>query len=86
MIIQDPPGKAKCPECGSENIATKWSLTTIVAWVRKLLGVPIGYPMISWASGVFKGFFCQNSEGPRAFSTRARSIPVGSSVIKSKTT
>jgi predicted nucleic-acid-binding Zn-ribbon protein len=41
MIIKDPRVKAKCPECGSQNIETKWSLTTIVAWVGKLLGVPI---------------------------------------------
>ena len=40
MIIQNPPGKVKCPECGSENIETKWSFTTIVAWLGKLLGVP----------------------------------------------
>jgi predicted nucleic-acid-binding Zn-ribbon protein len=40
MIIQDPRIKAKCPECGSENIETKWSLATIVAWAGKLLGVP----------------------------------------------
>jgi len=40
MIIQDPPIKAKCPACGSENVESKWSLTTIVAWLGKLLGVP----------------------------------------------
>lgn len=40
MIIQDPRVKVKCPECGSENVDTKWSLTTIVAWVGKLLGAP----------------------------------------------
>ena len=41
MVMPNIPGKVKCPECGSGNIATKWSLTTIVAWAGKLLGVPI---------------------------------------------
>jgi len=41
MIMPNIPGKTKCPECGSENIETKWSLTTIVAWLGKLLGVPM---------------------------------------------
>ena len=41
MIMRDIPGKAKCPECGSENIETKWTLNTIVAWVGRILGVPI---------------------------------------------
>jgi predicted nucleic-acid-binding Zn-ribbon protein len=40
MIIRDIPGKAKCPECGSENVGTKWSLTTFMAWVGRILGVP----------------------------------------------
>jgi predicted nucleic-acid-binding Zn-ribbon protein len=40
MIIQDPPGKAKCPECGSGNVKSKLSFTTIMALVGKLLGVP----------------------------------------------
>ena len=40
MIIRDIPGRVKCPECGSEHTETKWSLTTIVSWVGKLLGVP----------------------------------------------
>jgi len=39
MIMRNIPGKAKCPECGSENIETKWSFTTVVAWLGKLLGV-----------------------------------------------
>jgi predicted nucleic-acid-binding Zn-ribbon protein len=39
MIMPNSPGKVKCPECGSENIETKLSLTTIVAWLGKLLGV-----------------------------------------------
>ena len=38
MIIQDPRVKAKCPHCGSENVQSKLSFTTIVAWVGKLLG------------------------------------------------
>jgi predicted nucleic-acid-binding Zn-ribbon protein len=38
--MQDPRGKAKCPQCGSENVETKWSLTTIVGWVGRILGVP----------------------------------------------
>ena len=40
MIIQDPLIKAKCPHCGSENVQSKLSFTTIVAWVGKLHGVP----------------------------------------------
>ncbi|MGA2223174.1 MAG: hypothetical protein ABSH41_01870 [Syntrophobacteraceae bacterium] len=40
MIIRTIPGKVKCPECGSENIATKWSFATIVAWLGRILGVP----------------------------------------------
>ena len=40
MIIQDPRIKPKCPECGSENVKSKWSFTTIVAWVGRILGVP----------------------------------------------
>jgi predicted Zn-ribbon and HTH transcriptional regulator len=39
MIMQDPRIKPKCPACGSENIEAKWSLTTLVAWAGKLLGV-----------------------------------------------
>jgi predicted nucleic-acid-binding Zn-ribbon protein len=38
--MRDIPGKAKCPACGSENVETKWSLTTIIAWVGSILGVP----------------------------------------------
>jgi predicted nucleic-acid-binding Zn-ribbon protein len=41
MIMPNIPGKVKCPECGSENIATKWTSTTIVSWLGKLLGVPM---------------------------------------------
>jgi len=41
MVMPNIPGKVKCPECGSENIETKWSLTTIVSWLGKLLGVPM---------------------------------------------
>ncbi len=40
MIIQDPPAKTKCPECRSENVKSKLSFTTIVAWVGRILGVP----------------------------------------------
>jgi len=40
MIIQDQRIKAKCPECGSENVKSKWSFTTIVAWLGRILGVP----------------------------------------------
>jgi predicted nucleic-acid-binding Zn-ribbon protein len=40
MIIRNIPGTVKCPECGSRNIDTKWSITTIVAWLGKLLGIP----------------------------------------------
>lgn len=41
MIMQDPRIKPKCPECGSENVKSKWSITTIVAWAGRILGVPI---------------------------------------------
>jgi len=41
MIMPNLPGRARCPECGSDNIATKWSCTTIVAWLGKLLGAPM---------------------------------------------
>jgi predicted nucleic-acid-binding Zn-ribbon protein len=40
MIIQTPRIKAKCPKCGSENVESKLSFTTIVAWVGRILGVP----------------------------------------------
>jgi hypothetical protein len=40
MIIRNPPGKVKCPQCGSENVESKLSFTNIVAWVGKILGVP----------------------------------------------
>jgi hypothetical protein len=40
MVIRNIPGKAKWPECGSENVQSKLSLTTIVAWVDMILGVP----------------------------------------------
>lgn len=41
MIMQDPRVKAKCPECGSENVKCKWSFTNVVAWLGRILGVPI---------------------------------------------
>jgi hypothetical protein len=40
MVIRNIPGKAMCPECGSENVKSKLSFTTIVAWVGRILGVP----------------------------------------------
>jgi transposase-like protein len=40
MIIQNPPGKVKCPQCGSENVKSKLSFTNIVAWLGRILGVP----------------------------------------------
>jgi predicted nucleic-acid-binding Zn-ribbon protein len=40
MIIRNIPGKVKCPMCGSENVKSKLSLTTIVAWLGRILGVP----------------------------------------------
>jgi ribosomal protein S27E len=40
MIMPNIPGKVQCPECGSENVKSKWSITTIVAWVGRSLGVP----------------------------------------------
>jgi len=39
MIMPNIPIPPKCPKCGGANIRSKWSLTTIVAWVGKLLGV-----------------------------------------------
>ena len=39
MVMHNLPGRAKCPECGSENFKSKWSLTIVVAWTMKLLGV-----------------------------------------------
>jgi rRNA maturation endonuclease Nob1 len=41
MIIQDPRIKPRCPQCGSENVKSKLSFTTIVAWVGWILGVPM---------------------------------------------
>jgi predicted nucleic-acid-binding Zn-ribbon protein len=35
------PMAVQCPKCGSFNIETKWSLTTIVSWLGKILGVPM---------------------------------------------
>lgn len=40
MIMRDIPGKPQFPECGSENVKTKWSLTTFIAWLGRILGVP----------------------------------------------
>ncbi|MGA2404309.1 MAG: hypothetical protein ABSG91_21845 [Syntrophobacteraceae bacterium] len=39
MIIRNLPEKAQCPACGSENVKSKWSFTTIMAWVGRILGV-----------------------------------------------
>jgi ribosomal protein S14 len=33
------PGRAKCPECGIENVKSKLSFTNIMAWVCRILGV-----------------------------------------------
>ena len=40
MVIRDIQGTVTCPDCGSENVKFKWSFTTIVTCVGKLLGVP----------------------------------------------
>jgi len=40
MIMRDIPIPPKCPKCGSENVKTKWTLTTILAWAAKLIGTP----------------------------------------------
>jgi predicted nucleic-acid-binding Zn-ribbon protein len=40
MIIRNIPGKMKCPQCESENVHSKLSVTTIVAWLGRILGVP----------------------------------------------
>ena len=37
MIIQDPRIMAKCSQCGSENVRSKWSFATIIAWVGRVL-------------------------------------------------
>ena len=65
MIIQDPRVKAKCPECGSENVQSKLSLTTIVAWAGKFLGVPtvkICEKRCAECGSEFQKFFGNNSE------------------------
>jgi predicted nucleic-acid-binding Zn-ribbon protein len=31
--------KAKCPKCGSENLGTKWTLISAIAWISELLGI-----------------------------------------------
>ncbi len=41
MIIQDPRIKAKCPQCGSENVKSKLCFTNFVAWLGRILGVPM---------------------------------------------
>ena len=38
--IRDPRIKAKCPQCGGENVESRLSFTNIVAWLAKLLGAP----------------------------------------------
>jgi DNA-directed RNA polymerase subunit RPC12/RpoP len=40
MIIQDPRIKAKCPQCGSQNVKSTLCFTNIFAWVGRILGVP----------------------------------------------
>jgi len=39
MVMPSMPVKANCPQCGSENIGTKWTLVTAIAWICRLLGV-----------------------------------------------
>jgi len=39
MIMSTLPMWAKCPGCGSENVGTKWTLMTSIAWISKWLGV-----------------------------------------------
>jgi predicted nucleic-acid-binding Zn-ribbon protein len=39
MIMRDLHLPIKCPKCGSENVGTKWTLNTIVAWIGRLLAV-----------------------------------------------
>jgi predicted nucleic-acid-binding Zn-ribbon protein len=41
MIIRNISGRVKCPKCESENIETKWSSTTVVSWLDRILGVPM---------------------------------------------
>jgi transposase-like protein len=41
MIIRNIPVMVKCPACGTENVESKLSFTNIVAWVGRILGVPI---------------------------------------------
>jgi len=40
MIMPNLHLPIKCPKCGSENVHTKWSLTTVLAWIGRLLSVP----------------------------------------------
>ncbi len=40
MIMKDPRLKAKCPQCGSENVKSTLSFTNFVAWLGRILGVP----------------------------------------------
>jgi phage FluMu protein Com len=38
MIMPNIPMPIKCPKCSSENVKSKWTLNTIVAWIGRLLG------------------------------------------------
>jgi predicted nucleic-acid-binding Zn-ribbon protein len=39
MIMPNIQMPVKCQQCRSENVKFKWSLTTLVSWLGKLLGV-----------------------------------------------
>jgi predicted nucleic-acid-binding Zn-ribbon protein len=39
MVMPSLPVKAKCPKCGSENVGTKWTLISAVAWISELLRI-----------------------------------------------
>jgi transcription elongation factor Elf1 len=41
MIMPNLPIPANCPVCGSENVGTKWSHSTILAWVFRLFAIPV---------------------------------------------
>ncbi len=41
MIMPNIPAKVKCPQCGSENVKSKLSFTTFMAWLGRILGVRI---------------------------------------------
>lgn len=39
MIINNPPIKPTCPECGSQEVKTRLTPNTIMSWIGAVLGV-----------------------------------------------